>query len=259
MVVNQRGLGLVECLAPLTLTAFIEKSMEKKADLGLDARKTQLEANLNEINRLEKMYALQFSNGEIKKDTWLNVTSDYNDERTKLRSELKDVESKMEELIPIDLPRELITDLSSLTPEMLRPLFLKTFKRITVFPDRITVELLNGGKFDIERIRLRNTRLLPFFIKAWNSKKNAAKLFPKTDNQSDSENNDEPMNPSHTVITSDTRIDVVYIYKSAYRPFTMKDLDLLPVYADENIWVFKKGHNETGKCLCGPHLRPHTR
>ena len=79
--------------------------------------------------------------------------------------------------------------------------------------------MTGGGQFEIERMRIRNSRALPFWI----------------------------VNVNSQAIALDTRIEISYLYKSAINPRT--EVDMTPVniiYQDQNLRVATIGRNDVG-------------
>jgi hypothetical protein len=113
-----------------------------------------------------------------------------------------------------------------LQPELIRELAQKAFERIEVWPLKVRVVMKDGSRFEIERCKIHNSRVLPH----WRARIRG------------------------TEIGRETRVDVVYFYKSCRQYLRCGKLPVKVVYQGRGLRVMTMGVNDIYQKT---HVRPH--
>ena len=178
------GHGLIEALFPILFMAYVNKfTTEARTDKDLEKERLALEQKISELQQEERTLTNQLlpamSKGDADaKEQFDNIMADRRAEMKQLKEQhMAMLERKTDtDLGEVVLPEDYFTDPAQISRETLRTLAHQVIKTISVFPDKIEVVLIDGGTMMIERVKNRNSRLLPF----WRAVVDTAKITAKT-------------------------------------------------------------------------------
>jgi DNA invertase Pin-like site-specific DNA recombinase len=216
------GHGLLESLFPILFVAYIKKyTTEVRTDKGLEKDRLALEQKIAELQQEERTLTNQFlpalSKGDADaKEQFDNIMADRRVEMKQLNEKrLASLERKTDaDLGEVVLPEDYFSNPALISRETLRALAHLLIDTISVFPDKIEVVFNDGDTMKIERVKNRNSRLLPF----WRAVVNTAK------------------------ITAKSKLTVTYFYKSTQAGNMMPVVTLIKA---PNLEVLSVGNNNS--------------
>ncbi len=178
------GHGLLEVLFPVLFVAYIQKFVnETGKDKDTEKERLALETKIEELQQEERTLTNHFlpalkSGDSYAKEQFDNLMSERRAEMKLLKEQYMAVQESQSEsrLDNVTVPADYFTDPSKISMETLRALAHQIISTITVYPDRIKVAFLDHGSMTIERVRNRNSRLLPF----WRAVVDTPKISAKT-------------------------------------------------------------------------------
>lgn len=218
------GHGLLEVLFPVLFVAYIKKFIDESgSNKEIENDRRAIEEKIAELQKEERTLTNQFlpalaSGDTYAKEQFDNLMSERRAEMKTLKDEYRFLRSiqhdALLELEEVTVPADYFTDPSKIPMETLRVLAHQVISTITVFPDRVAVAFKEGGSITIERVRNRNSRLLPF----WRAVVDTPKISAKT------------------------KLTVSYFYKSTqvgiFTPITT-------LYKSPNLEILSVGNNES--------------
>ena len=165
------GHGLLEVLFPVLFVAYIKKFIEEAgSNKEIEKDRFALEEKIAELQKEERTITNQFlpalaSGDAYAKEQFDNLMSDRRAEMKALKDEYRFIRNIQSDslLEEVTVPAEYFTVPSKISMETLRYLAHKIISTITVYPDSIKVDFIEHGSMTIERVRNRNSRLLPFW------------------------------------------------------------------------------------------------
>jgi len=181
---NPTGHGLIENLFPLLFSAYIQKHInESGTNKDLEKTRLALEEKITELQQEERTITNQYlpllSQGdEYAQEQFDNLMSERRAEMKQFKEQymaIREIQSDTG-LDDVTVPEDYFTDPSKISMETLRALAHQTISLITVYPNKIEVALVDNQSLAIERVRNRNSRLLPF----WRAVVDTPKISAKT-------------------------------------------------------------------------------
>ncbi len=181
---NPMGHGLIEAMFPILFAAYIKKFVDDTGtDKDLEKQKLALEQKISELQREERTITDQYlpglSRGDADaKEQFDRLMSERRAEMKILKEQLLAIQEREShsKLADITVPNDYFIDPAKIPMETLRILAHEIISSIEVFPKKIRVTFKEGGKFELERVRNRNSRLLPF----WRAVVDTPKISSKT-------------------------------------------------------------------------------
>ena len=178
------GHGLLEALFPVLFVAYIKKFVnETGKDTDTEKERLALETKIEELQQEERTLTNHFlpalkSGDSYAKEQFDNLMSERRAEMKLLKEQYMAIQEKQSDtrLDDVTVPADYFTDPSKISMETLRALAHQVIASITVHPDCIKVAFLDHGSMTIERVRNRNSRLLPF----WRAVVDTPKISAKT-------------------------------------------------------------------------------
>lgn len=233
------GLGLVEGVFPLLFAGYVARATNAQVSAELTAKMANVDLQLAEVAAAERMLFEKMERGSLKEKQFDNLMAVKAKLRDRLTLERDDLDTRRQKLIarPVVIERDYLTKPGKVPMTVLRELAQDTLDSILVYPDMITVKMKEGidKEFDIERVRMRSGRGLPFWKVTIDTKS----------------------------ITTATKITVEYFYKTSYigiiEPMiTIKVTDSLQVMTlGSNVSIDKKrGHLFRNPDILTNHFGP---
>ena len=178
------GHGLLEALFPILFVAYIKKFIDESGcNKEVEQQRSAIEEKIAELQKEERTLTNQFlpalaSGDTYAKEQFDNLMAERRAEMKVLKDELRFLSSIQHDALleEVTVPADYFTDPSKISMETLRTLAHQVITSITVYPDRIKVAFVDHGSMTIERVRNRNSRLLPF----WRAVVDTPKISAKT-------------------------------------------------------------------------------
>jgi hypothetical protein len=178
------GHGLIEVLFPILFVAYIKKFVnESGKNRDTEKERLAIETKIAELQKEEKALADHYLPHLLVGDRYVqeqfdNLMADRRAEMKLLKEQYMAIQEKQSDtrLDDVTVPADYFTDPSKISMETLRALAHQIISTITVYPDRIKVDFKGNGSMTIERVRNRNSRLLPF----WRAVVDTPKISAKT-------------------------------------------------------------------------------
>ena len=211
------GNGLLETIFPLLFRGYILQAQKDQSPIaGFVSQKEVAESRLGEISTYERRAFEKLNQGKMSDDQFENILSDLRKERDGLKQKMIELEGaiSLAKTSDVKIPSAMLLKPQALKGQVLRDLALLTFKEILVYPMKIKIVMTDGHWFELERIKRRNTRILPFW----------------------------KMRISSSELTATTQIGITYYYRSTdngiYSPAGL-------LYSDKNLEVLTVGSNDS--------------
>ena len=168
---NPAGHGLIEALFPILFVAYIKKYVdEASTDKDLEKERLAVEQKIAELQEEERTLTNTFLPALKKGDAY--AQEQYQSIMAERRAEMKALKEQhmaiMEQqsgadIGTISVPSDYFTEPGKIPLETLRALAHQVIETITVYPMKIRVTFKDRTSLELERVRNRNSRLLPFW------------------------------------------------------------------------------------------------
>lgn len=216
-VESPTGHGLVDALFPLLFRGYILQYEKDTSPISaLQSKKDVLNSRVDELKTIEQRAFAKMLDETISEEQFDSIMTGYKQERQRATQQLAELEAKIKTttLTGITVPQDKFITPGKVSRETLRELALLTFEEIIVYPMKIKVVMKDKHWFEIDRLKRRYSRTLPF----WKAR----------------------INTEH--LTSNTQIGIVYYYKS-----TDKDIysPITKLYEDKHMQIMTLGNNDS--------------
>jgi DNA invertase Pin-like site-specific DNA recombinase len=226
------SVGLEDCLFPLVYKAYINHLIEKKRRVGLDDEIDECKKKLDDSLTYRRNLGLKLRNKIMTDNSFDDLIRESEQSDMDVKELLTRLQEEAKRIDRVDIPKNLFRDYAShkIPNDLKRVLFSVVIDHVDVWHDHIDVYMKGSKPFQLERIRLGKTFVLP-----------SARIIEinagsRREIQLSNEESDIPISRVSyvkTEFTHDTHLDVVYMYDN--------DNPLHVIYGDENLRIFAEG------------------